>query len=41
MKKIKKEISSTLTYKPFENIDELLKPSKKDFKNKKEDKEGR
>ena len=38
MKKIKKEISSTLTYKPFENIGELLKSSKKD---KRENKEGK
>ena len=38
MKKIKKESSTTLTYKPFENIGELLKtPNDKE----KKDKEGK
>lgn len=32
MKKIKVEVQSTLTYKPFENIGELLKKAKKEPK---------
>lgn len=37
MKKIKRESSTTLTYEPFKNLDELIKASKN---NKKENKEG-
>ena len=38
MKKIKKEFSTTLTYKPFENIGELIKKS---MESKNVDKEGK
>lgn len=38
MKKIKKESSISLTYKPFENIDKLVKVSKVYKKGTKEDK---
>lgn len=36
MKKIKVEVETTLTYRPFENINELLKSNDKDKKVKKE-----
>ncbi len=38
MKKIKKESSISLTYKPFENVDKLLQESKVNKKGTKEDK---
>ena len=38
MKKIKKESSISLTYKPFENVDKLLQELKVNKKGTKEDK---
>ena len=38
MKKVKVEVETTLTYKPFENINELLKSTKPEKKEKKHEK---
>lgn len=39
MKKVKVEVESTLTYTPFENLGELIKQSKKDKKEDKDEKQ--